>query len=35
MLETLRADFAGIPELLHVEEPEPEPAEAELQLGLF
>jgi DNA polymerase len=34
MLETLRADFAGIPELLSVPEPEPE-AEAELQLGLF
>ena len=41
MLETLRQDFAGIPELLREPEPEPEPevqqepAEAELQLGLF
>ena len=39
MLETLRADFAGIPPLLAPPEPEPEeqsePAEAELQLGLF
>jgi len=43
MLETLRADFAGIPELLKPPEPEPEPEpepalaaeEAELQLGLF
>jgi uracil-DNA glycosylase family 4 len=39
MLETLRADFAGIPELLRVPEPEPEPepeAEADVvQLGLF
>jgi uracil-DNA glycosylase family 4 len=35
MLETLRADFAGIPELLRVPEPEAE-AEADLvQLGLF
>ena len=39
MLETLRQDFAGIPELLTPPEPEPEvqpePGEAELQLGLF
>jgi uracil-DNA glycosylase len=40
MLETLRADFAGIPPLLEVPEPEPEPepepvAGEALQLGLF
>jgi uracil-DNA glycosylase len=37
MLETLRADFAGIPALLEPrEEAEPEPeAEAAMQLGLF
>ena len=39
MLETLRADFAGIPALLEPPEaPEPEPeaeAEAAMQLGLF
>jgi uracil-DNA glycosylase len=38
MLETLRADFAGIPPLLEVPEPEsePEPVAGEaLQLGLF
>jgi uracil-DNA glycosylase len=40
MLETLRADFAGIPPLLVVPEPEPEPAAPEadaevVQLGLF
>src|SRR5947207_640030 len=34
MLETLRADFAGIPALLDVPAEEPQ-AEAELQLGLF
>ena len=34
MLETLRADFAGIPELLREPEAEAEPV-AELQLGLF
>ena len=37
MLETLRADFAGIPALLAPPEPveQPDPVEAELQLGLF
>jgi uracil-DNA glycosylase family 4 len=34
MLETLRADFAGLPALLEVPEPEAE-AEPEFQLGLF
>jgi DNA polymerase len=40
MLETLRQDFAGIPELLTPPEPEPDPEpegepDPELQLGLF